>query len=63
MVMNDALKELAHEMRVQNRLLLMLYTHMAIGWDAKDLPANLFAQEKERADSLLDLIEQSLGEE
>lgn len=61
--MKKILRELINELKIQNRLLLMLYTHKAIGWDKHDSPANLFAEEKNKADQVLDLIKKSLEEE
>lgn len=61
--MKKILRELINELKVHNRLLLMLYAHKATEWDKHDSPANLFAEEKNKADQVLDLIKRSLSEE
>jgi len=58
--MEEILRELVNELRVQNRLLLMFYTHKAIGWDGFDNPSRLYDGEIAKANAVLGKIKQSL---
>ena len=58
--MEEILKELVTELKVQNKLIALFYTHKATDWDGCDNPIDLYQQEQSKALEILAKIKSNL---
>lgn len=58
--MEEILKELVTELKIQNKLIALFYTHKATDWDGYDNPIHIYKQEQSKASEMLDEIKSNL---